>query len=243
MAESSSTSDSTTSDSTTSDSGTSGIARRRAAARDEANPAYVERRREIVEAAGRVFKRKGLAGSNLGDIATESGADRASLYYYVGSKEELFHEVVQEVVSRNLQRAREIRRGDGTAPRKLRMLIVELMHSYEEHYPMLYVYIQENLSHVPDKDVAWAREMRRMNREYEEVVVGLVQDGYDEGTLRPAAPAWITAYGIMGMVGWTNRWFNPDDGRASGREIGEAFADSVLGGLELPASGAGHRTS
>ena len=84
---------------------TSGIARRRAAAREEANPSYLERRAEIVRAAARVFKAKGLQGANLGDIAVESGADRASLYYYVGSKEELFHEAVREaeiaLVSRN----------------------------------------------------------------------------------------------------------------------------------------------
>lgn len=88
---------------------TSGIARRRAVAREEANPSYLERRAEIVRAAARVFKAKGLQGANLGDIAAESGADRASLYYYVGSKEELFHELVRGAVEANLARARDIR--------------------------------------------------------------------------------------------------------------------------------------
>lgn len=214
---------------------TSGIARRRAAARDEGNPAYLERRRDILEAAARVFKRKGLQAANLGDIAVESGADRASLYYYVGSKEELFHEVVQEAVQANLRKAHAIRDGEGSAPQKLRRLIVELMQSYEEHYPILYVYIQENLSQVPETHESWARRMRRVNKEYEEVVIRLVQDGYDQGTMRPVAPPWIVAYGIMGMVGWTNRWFNPEDARASATEIGQAFAETVLGGLEVTA--------
>lgn len=214
----------------------SGISRRREAARTEANPVYVQRRRELVEAAARVFKRKGLQGANLGDIAVEAGADRASLYYYVSSKEELFHEVVRGAVEANLEAAKRIQRGPGKAPAKLRELIVALMQSYADNYPILYVFIQENLTHVPEQHAGWARDMRRGNKEYEQIVVELVQAGYDEGSIRPGAPAWVVAYGIMGMVGWTNRWFNPEDSPVSAAEIGASFADSLLLGLELPAA-------
>lgn len=212
----------------------SGIARRRAAARDEANPSYLQRRREIVRAAAGVFKAKGLQGANLGDIAAASGADRASLYYYVGNKEELFHEVVREAAEANLARARQIQRSPGTAPEKLRELVESLMVSYAEHYPILYVYIQENLSQVADKHAAWANDMRRVNREYEKIMIDVVQEGMDEGSVRPIAPAWIVAYGLMGMLGWTNRWFNPGESAATAEEIGAAFADTVLLGLQQP---------
>ncbi len=212
----------------------SGIARRRDAARSDGNPTYLQRRRELVGAAALVFKAKGLQGASLGDIALEAGADRASLYYYVGSKEELFHEVVREAVVANLEAARRIRDGTSGAPDKLRELIVSLLQSYADHYPILYVYIQENLTHVPDEHAEWARDMRRVNKEYEQIVVDLVQSGYDEGSMRPGPPAWIVAYGVMGMVGWTNRWFNPEESPATAREIGTAFADTLLLGLEKP---------
>lgn len=217
----------------------SGIARRRAAARAEANPAYLERRNEIVAAAARVFKAKGLQGCNLGDIAVECGADRASLYYYVESKEELFQEVVREVTAANVVRAEEIRDGEGTAPQRLRSLIESLMASYATHYPILYVYIQENLSHVPEAYAPWAADMRRVNKQYESIVIGLVQEGIDAGTIRDVAPAWIVAFGIMGMLGWTSRWFNPENARASAATIGSAFADTLLLGLEVPAGSVG----
>ncbi len=213
----------------------SGIAKRREAARREANPVYLQRRGELVQAAARVFKAKGLQGAVLGDVAAEAGTDRASLYYYVGSKEELFHDVVREAAQANLARAREIRGGSGTAPQKLRELIVSLMSSYAEHYPILYVFIQENLTHVPDSHAAWAREMRAVNKDYEQIVVDLVQAGYDEGTMRESAPAWVVAYGVMGMVGWTSRWFNPAESAATAEQIGTSFADCVLLGLEQPA--------
>ncbi len=62
--------------------------------------------------------------------------------------------------------------------------------------------------------------------------MGLVQGGYDDGSLRAAGPAWVVAYGLMGMLGWTNRWFNPADPGASAEEVGAAFADVLLLGLE-----------
>lgn len=211
----------------------SGIARRRAAAKDDSNPAYLARRREIVAAAAHAFKDKGLDRTKLGDIAAASGADRASLYYYVGSKEELFHEVVREAVLANLARAQAIRDGEGSAPEKLRELIESLMRSYAERYPILYVYIQENLN-VPGKYAPWAEDMRQVNRDYEGVVIALVEQGIREGTVRSSAPAWVIAYGIMGMLNWTNRWYNPEDSSVSIDEIAVAFADTILQGIIDP---------
>ena len=81
-----------------SDDQSSAIGRRRAAARGEGRIAYAERRQEIVEAAARLFKTHGFRGTSIGQIADAMGTDRATLYYYVGSKEELFDEVVSDVV-------------------------------------------------------------------------------------------------------------------------------------------------
>ena len=209
----------------------SGIASRRAVARGGDNPAYRERRAEILQAAARVFKQKGLAGANLGDIAVEAGADRASLYYYVGSKEELFHEVVREAVEANLAWARKFRSSEAPAPEKLRQMITSVMQSYRDNYPILYVFIQENLSRMPEKYAEWSRQMRDSNREFEKIFIEVIQEGIDEGSIRNTGSATTIAYGVLGMLGWTYRWFNPDTTHASADEIGETFADTLLLGL------------
>lgn len=211
---------------------TSGIARRRAAARDDANPSYLLRRQEILDAAARVFKSKGLQAANLGDIAAESGADRASLYYYVGNKEELFHEVVRTAVEGNLAAAEAIRDGDGGCVEKLRMIIEQLMESFADNYPILYVFLQENLSHVPDKHAVWAKRMQGLNRQYVQIIVDLLATGMAEGSIRAVGEPWVVAYGLMGMMGWSSRWFNPATATVSGSEIGRTFADTVLLGLQ-----------
>lgn len=210
----------------------SAIAARRAVARDGDNPAYRERRQEILHAAARVFKAKGLAGANLGDIAAEAGADRASLYYYVGSKEELFQEVVREAVEANLAWAREFRASDAPAPEKLRQMIISVMKSYSDNYPVLYVFLQEHLSRMPAKHAAWSREMRESNREFEQIFVDVIRDGQAQGTIRAAGAPVTVAYGLLGMLGWTYRWYNPATSTATAEEIGATFADSLLYGLQ-----------
>ncbi len=91
----------------------SGISRRRAAALAEGGAAYAERRAEIIATAARIFREKGFRGASLADVAESLGTDRASLYYYIGSKEELFHEIVRGAAEANAQQAEAIRDGEG----------------------------------------------------------------------------------------------------------------------------------
>jgi AcrR family transcriptional regulator len=209
----------------------SGIGRRRAAARDEGRAGYQERRAEIMSAAADLFKREGFRGTSIGRIAQALGMDRATLYYYISSKEEIFDEVVSGAVRSNVAMARKIRSGDGTPPDKLRALITSLMRSYSENYPLLYVFLQENLDHVAPTRTAWSQQMRRLNKAYEDVLIRIIQDGLDDGSIRPVADARVIAYGVMGMVGWTNRWFDPGKSGTDAAAIGTAYADMVLSGL------------
>jgi len=208
---------------------TSGIARRRKAARDEGGAAYLERRAELVQAAAGVFREKGLSQATLNDVADAIGGDRASLYYYFASKQELFHEVVLEAVEANVQRAEDIHAQDLGAPEKVRALVHALLGSYAEHYPFLYVYIQENLNQVSDDDSPWAHQMKKLNSRYDVAVVGIVEQGVEEGSFRSLTSPRILAYGLIGMLNWTHRWFNPETFSAS--EVAEAYAQVLLGGL------------
>lgn len=209
----------------------SNIARRRAAALGDGRDAYLQRRREIIAAAAKTFRERGYRGTTLNQVAEVLGTDRASLYYYVGSKDELFHEIVTEFIEANLALAEAIRDSDASAPDKLRRLMVSVMQSYAETYPMLYVMLQENLSHVAPAHSDWARKVRRINRRWERILIDIIDHGQEDGTLRDSTPSWLIAYGILGALGWTNRWFNPAKSQLGALEIGEGFADMVLGGI------------
>jgi len=209
----------------------SGIGKRRSAARRDSSVSHQARRKEIGEAAIRVFNRMGFQRASMTAVAAELNIDRASLYYYISSKEELFDEVVRTVVERNLALAKQIQAGGSSPGRKLRDLIIALMCSYGAHYPLIYIYIRENLSNVSDKRSEWSRYMRGLNTQMSDAVIAIIEQGYAENSFRNVGSSKVVAYGVLGLVGWTNRWFRPAESDVSAEEIGRIYADMVLAGL------------
>jgi TetR/AcrR family transcriptional regulator, cholesterol catabolism regulator len=207
------------------------ISKRRSHALTKGSSAYQERRQEIAKAATEVFNRRGFRGTSLTAVAEELNIDRATLYYYVSSKQELFDEVVREASERNVALAEQVLASTAKPLEKVHTLVTALMKSYEEHYPLLFVYMRENLSHVETGRTAWSTHMRSLNRRYEQAIMAIVQAGIDDGSIRPTSSARVLAFGIIGMVGWTNRWFVPDRSPESAEEIGTAYADLVVRGL------------
>jgi AcrR family transcriptional regulator len=209
----------------------SGIGKRRAAAKAEASQQYAARRRELVKAAASVFKEKGLAGTSLEDVARVAGVDRASLYYYVGSKQELFDEVVFDALVANIEMAERIRDEDLPADRKLERLVEELLISYGAYYPHLYVFLQEDATKFPGAARRDRGDALELYRRFERALMAIIRAGVEEGTFRSDVPPRIAAYGILGMVNWTHRWFNPD-GPVDAEEVGRAFAAIAIEGLK-----------
>lgn len=208
----------------------SGIGRRRQAARTEGGADYKARREELVKVAAEVFQEKGYQASTLNDIAERMNTDRASLYYYVGSKQELFQEVVQEVLEANLREARRIKKEPLKPAEKLAALVKTMMVSYEANYPFTYVYIQEDMSQVGNQDSEWARAMTSRTRSFEKIVKGFIEDGIAAKEFRTDIPPEIVANGLYGMLNWTHRWFRPDHG-ADANQVAEAFSSLLLEGL------------
>jgi AcrR family transcriptional regulator len=209
------------------------IEKRRAAV--EADPiAYAAKRREIADAAVRVFDRMGFQRASISAVAQEAQLDRSTLYYYINSKEDLFDEVVRTVVERNLELVLKIADSKMRPSRKLRDMITAVMSSYGEHYPLFYIYIRENLSQVSDDRTDWSSEMREMNRRTSDAVIGVIEEGYADGSFRKIGSARVVAYGIFGAIGWTHRWFRPAKSDISAEEIGKTYAEMILTGLESP---------
>jgi AcrR family transcriptional regulator len=209
------------------------IARRRTAAKDDSSATYVTRKQEITQAAIQVFHRLGYAKASLSAIATELGIDRASIYYYFSSKEDVFDEIISAVLADNDLMAQRIAESPISPTRKLRDLVSALMISYAQNYPLLYLYIREDLSNISGKRSEWSQRMRDRNRSIERSVIGIIEQGFAEGSFRRVGSARTVAYGILGMLNWTHRWYRPDRSEPA-EEIGKTLAEMVLSGLESP---------
>jgi AcrR family transcriptional regulator len=203
------------------------ISRRRLAAQRNPRADYAARRAEIVSAAARVFREKGYQAATLNDIAERLGTDRASLYYYVADKEELFHETIKDVLDANLEKAEQIYFGDLAPVEKLTALVNTVLSSYEENYPHMFVYIQEDMAQVVTSQSSWAAEMVKKTRRMERIFQSVIEDAIDAGEFRDDLSPRVAAYALFGMLNWTHRWFTPGK-RLKAAELAEVFA-SIFG--------------
>lgn len=215
------------------DASASQLGQRRNLALEKGSVSYQQMRREIATAAGAVFFAKTFQGSSLADVAKALDIDRATLYYYFTNKQDILDEVVREAAETDVSFAEKVQASDELATDKLRRLIIGLMTSYATHYPLLYVYVRENLINVHGERSQWSNHMRNVNRRYDNAITSIVQEGIDDGTIRPLASARVLAFGIIGMVGWTNRWFVPDRSPESAETIGTAYAEMIVKGLAV----------
>lgn len=209
----------------------SNISRRRQSAQADGNADYVAKRAELLKIAATLFKEQGFQATKLADIAKAAGLDRATVYYYVGSKEELFQETVESGLDANIAAAQELSADPSLrAIDRLRSIYIMLMRSYEEEYPATFVYIQEQMHQVETWETAWAQEILRKTRAFDQTLLGFIRSAIAEGDLRDDIPPRLVENALFGMLNWTHRWFVPGRGM-TGQEVAEAFWTIFTSGM------------
>lgn len=209
----------------------SNIGRRRELAQASNEEDYQQKREQLLQAAGQIFREKGYEGASMADFANAIGIDRASLYYYISGKAELFQEIVLGAVRANAEMIEGIRDSDLPPGDKIRTFVVGLMQSFEDHFPYLYVYLQEDMARLASGRTAWARTMRKLGERFEAAATAILEQARAARAIRTDAPsARLILLAIVGMCNWSHRWFRPD-GAYTADEIGAQFADIVLAGI------------
>lgn len=213
----------------------SNIARRRAAARKEGSPAYQEKLDQLVATASAVFRDKGYQATTLNDIAEVLGTDRASLYYYVSSKEDLLHAAVRDIATTNAQIADDIMKSSLPAKQKIQQFITTILLSYNETYPQIFVFLEHDLGKLTNQRSAWAKSMMGQVRKIEGVVADMLDEGVKDGSFRSDLDIEYVAKALWGMVNWTHRWYKPGPAK-NAQAIADTFAALFLDGFSNQAS-------
>jgi len=212
---------------------TSRISQRRHTAQRNGRADYSAKRAEIIAAAAEVFREKGYQAATLNDVAERLGTDRASLYYYVADKQELFHESIKGVLESNLSQAEEIHASDLPPVEKLGALVATILESYEANYPHMFVYIQEDMAQIAKDESSWAAEMVNQTRRMEKIFSTVIEDAIAQGDFRDDVSPHLATYALFGMMNWTHRWFEPGK-RQTAAEIAAAFATIFGDGMKKP---------
>lgn len=205
------------------------IGERRKHAQAEPSAEYAHKRAAIVEAAARVFQHSGYERASMNDVATQAGADRASVYYYFKGKHELFHAVIIDAVQHLVDSAERIMAADVPAAEKVRELVAEVMRAYTDHYPYLYVYVQEDMTKLAVDDES-AKTLRRLARRFTDAVEAMMAAGIAAGEFKAGLDAELATNAVLGALNWSHRWFKPGRG-TSPDDVAAVFVEIFLHGL------------
>jgi AcrR family transcriptional regulator len=105
--------------------------------------AVEDKRRHILEAAVRVFARKGFHASRVGDIAEEAGVAHGLLYHYFESKDRVLEAVFHENWSVLLARIASVEETDEPAAEQLRHIAAIVLRTWLHLPDVVRVVVQE----------------------------------------------------------------------------------------------------
>ncbi|MFI5798742.1 TetR/AcrR family transcriptional regulator [Streptomyces sp. NPDC051677] len=152
-------------------------------------------RAALLDAAQRVFERRGYARTTIADITDEAGVGRATFYVYFASKEEVFAVLAHDVCDRLLA-AQAVTSGAADSP----YMVAEatnaaFLDTYTANLAFITVLEHQALT-SPEiealRDEIYSRPLHRTARYIERLV--------DQGLARPAAPPESVARAAIGIV-------------------------------------------
>jgi TetR/AcrR family transcriptional regulator, fatty acid metabolism regulator protein len=102
-----------------------------------------EKRRQLLDAAVRVFARKGFHASRVGDIAEEAGVAHGLLYHYFKSKDQVLEAVFHDNWSILLARITSVEETDEPAAEQLRHIAAIVLRTWLHLPDVVRVVIRE----------------------------------------------------------------------------------------------------
>jgi AcrR family transcriptional regulator len=200
-----------------------------ATARSQA--AAADKRRQILDAAVRVFARRGFNGCRVSDIADEAQVAYGLVYHYFRSKDEVLDTLFLERWNVMLEVIRELDDQDIAAREKLYAITSFIVDSYRHDPELMKVIIVE----VTRAANSFGRTHLAKIREAYELIAGIVERAQADGTFRTAVTPQFAAMAFYGAIeqvltGWIFEVL--PRGEAEYEQAKDYVVETICGGLD-----------
>ncbi|TML89346.1 MAG: TetR/AcrR family transcriptional regulator [Actinobacteria bacterium] len=160
-----------------------------------------EKRRLILDAAVRVFARRGFHTSRVGDIAEEAGVSHGLLYHYFSSKDELLETIFRETWDEVLTAIAAVEASGEPAREQLRQVAKILLRGWQT---------QPARTTVIMREIARTPELQRLIADLtkpREAVERIIRRGQETGEFREDVDARLASTVFYGgiddiLTGW-----------------------------------------
>jgi TetR/AcrR family transcriptional regulator, fatty acid metabolism regulator protein len=192
-------------------------------------PTRADKRQLLLDAAIRVFARKGYHAARIGDIAQEAGVAYGLLYHYFPSKEDVLETVFRDTWTAMLDAINGIEAAGGPAREQVRRVAAVVLGSWKLNPDLVRVLVREvaRSPHVQNE----VGEIRQAMDALQRIVVRGQEAGEFRASLDPRLAAWIL-YGALEEVltGWVMGAppENDDDVAVAVRTVTELVCDGLV---------------
>lgn len=185
-----------------------------------------EQRRQILDAAGRVFARKSYLGATMDDIAAELGGSKGILYYQFTSKQDLIVETRRETAGRAAQRLEAIAAGPEPVEQRMELALRDLIAANFSDLSRHVILTPVTMG----LDKVHAAQVRAIERRYEDVMVGLLEEGAAEGVFI-ACDTNVMAFTLIRAC-LSPAWWYREGGGSTQNEVTEIVSGLLMRGLK-----------
>lgn len=158
----------------------------------------------VRDAAVRLFATKGFHGTGIRDLAQAADLSSATLYHYMGTKEELLVRIMAESLQRLLDTGRELKES-ARSPRDKMARLVQLhvlTHALQQKETIVVDNELRALSAGARKTVLDLRD------DYEALWRDTISEGSAQGTFQVQDPT-IVRLGLLELCTGVARWYSP----------------------------------
>jgi len=188
------------------------------------------KRRQILDAAVRVFAAQGYEASRVGDIAKEAGVAYGLVYHYYGSKDAVLDAVFREAWGRMLGAVAVAEQTGENAAEQLGLVVKIVLRAWRDDPDLVRLLVREitRSPHLQDELDEIGQAFASLQR--------IVARGQAEGTFRSDVEARTAAWMLYGaleevLTGWVLGQL-PDDAEAVAAAEREVIA-TFVGGLRV----------
>jgi TetR/AcrR family transcriptional regulator, fatty acid metabolism regulator protein len=153
-----------------------------------------DKRRVLLDAAVRVFARKGYHAARVGDIAEEAGVAYGLLYHYFDSKEDVLRSVFRETWRALIETIKSVEEDEDQPREQLRKVAEILLRSWRREPDLVRVLVLE------------VTRSQHLAEEMDEIVASfaaiqeIVERGQADGSIRADLDARLASYVFYGAI-------------------------------------------
>jgi TetR/AcrR family fatty acid metabolism transcriptional regulator len=161
-----------------------------------ARPRTPDKRSRILEAAVKVFARKGYFGARVSDVAKAARVADGTIYLYFRNKEDILVSLFDEVMSEHIARGRlELRAVEGA---EARLLVIakhhlRLLGANRDLAVVFQVELRQSTKFMERFTAGWLQD-------YLAIISEVIEEGRSDGTFRPDLSRTLATKAFFGAL-------------------------------------------